>query len=214
MMFTSTQKRLVIITAPVLLVGFSLAHGLDWVMAHGMSEFDPHGFLEWMTSIRRRWLWVHVAGLALFPLFGIAVWWMLPADGFASHVSRVALAAYIILYAAFDSLVGIGSAVLLDYRAGAPVEEHSVVDNVIWHLMGSDIPGLFGNIVSVSWAAGLLAAAVALWRQHGWRVSLPLAGAGGLMGWSHFPPHGTAAGVLFGVAVWQYYGHRRAPRKD
>jgi hypothetical protein len=204
MPFSSTVKRSVIVAAPILLVVFSLLHGADWLAGHGMSDPDPHEFIDWMSSIRRRWLAVHVAGLALFPLFGVAVWSMLPSTGLASRVSRFALSTYIVLYAAFDAMVGIGSAVLLEYREGAPSDERSVVDGVIMHLMGSHTTSWFGDIASLSWAVGLLAAAAGLWTRHGWRVSAPLSAAGILMAWSHFPPFGAGAGAMLGLAAWQY----------
>ena len=44
----------------------------------------------------------------------------------------------------------------------------------------------------------------ALWRESGWRVSLPLASAGYVLAWSHFPPYGAIAGLALGISVWQY----------
>jgi hypothetical protein len=200
-------QQIAITAAPVLLVAFSLAHGADWLMAHGMSDVDPGTFVEWMASIRRRWLAVHVAGLAVFPLVGLAVWWMLPPHAVASRISRVGLAIYILMYAAFDAMVGIGTAVLLEYREAAPVGERPVVDDVIVHLlMGSDTAYRFGEIASIAWGSGALAAAIALWN---WRISLPLAAAGALLAWSHFPPFGAAAGAMLGLAAWQYLARER-----
>ena len=49
-----------------------------------------------------------------------------------------------------------------------------------------------------------LAAALALWRDFGWRVSVPLAAAGYVLAQSHFPPYGAVAGLALGIAVWQY----------
>jgi hypothetical protein len=51
---------------------------------------------------------------------------------------------------------------------------------------------------------GALAAALALWRHYGWRVSVPLASAGYVLAQTHFPPYGAIAGLALGIAVWQY----------
>ena len=57
---------------------------------------------------------------------------------------------------------------------------------------------------SIAWEIGALAAALALWRDYGWRVSVPLASAAYLLAKSHFPPSGAIAGLALGIAVWQY----------
>ena len=57
-----TYRRAVIIAAPLLLIVFSLTHGLDWFVMHGMHE-DEEAFLAYIVQIRSRWLAVHVAGI-------------------------------------------------------------------------------------------------------------------------------------------------------
>jgi hypothetical protein len=57
---------------------------------------------------------------------------------------------------------------------------------------------------SIALEIGALAAALALWRDYGWRVSVPLASAGYVLAQSHFPPYGAFAGPALGIAVWQY----------
>src|SRR5262245_40358517 len=118
-MTSAAWKRGAMIVAPILLVGFSLLHGLDEVLAQGYPP-QPDEWIRYLGTIPGRWLALHVAGLGLFPLLGLVVLWMLPAGGAASRVSRLALAAYIVLYPAFDTLVGIGSSNLIRYRATLP----------------------------------------------------------------------------------------------
>lgn len=125
---SSALRRAVIVAAPVALIVFSLAHGADWLVMHGMHDEDYDAFLEYIVQIRGRWLAVHVAGLALFPLLGVAVWWMLPRGRWASRLSRMGLAAYIVLYSAFDAIAGIGSSVAAEYRQGLPPDQrHAVI---------------------------------------------------------------------------------------
>ena len=57
---------------------------------------------------------------------------------------------------------------------------------------------------SITWEIAALAAALALWRDYGWRVSVPLAAAGWILSKGHFPPYGVLAGFALGLAVWQY----------
>ena len=142
---SSALRRAVIVAAPVALIVFSLAHGADWLVMHGMHDEDYDAFLEYIVQIRGRWLAVHVAGLALFPLLGVAVWWMLPRGRWASRLSRMGLAAYIVLYSAFDAIAGIGSSVAAEYRQGLPPDQrHAVTGRAIRQSQcaGSAVQGL------------------------------------------------------------------------
>jgi hypothetical protein len=201
-------QRLVVIAAPLSLIVFSLAHGLDWLVMHGMHE-DYDAFIQYIVDIRARWLAVHVVGLALFPLVGLAVWWMLPPARIASRISQAGLAVYIVVYAAFDAIAGIGSAVAAEYRVSTPAEDQPVIDGLMWALLGeADATYYLAEVASNAWLLGTGAAAVALWQETGWRVALPLL-LGGLTMWhSHFPPFGAIAGAMLSIAAWQFLAHR------
>jgi hypothetical protein len=198
-------QRLLIVTAPVLLLVFSLLHGVDFLISHGVGKPDPDQWVQYLSTVPRRWLALHVAGLALFPLLGAAVWSILPGKGTASQVSRAALAVYVILYPAFDALVGIGSALLIRQREAFSGSERAVLDSAIKSLFFDFSSPRFwlAATASLAWGAGVVAAAVALWRKWGWRVGLPLAFAGVSMSVDHMPPFGAVAGVMLGISVWQ-----------
>ena len=65
--------------------------------------------MQHLTNIQGRWLVAHVAGLALFPLLGMTIWWMLPPAA-REPVSSVALIPYMPLYIALDAVLGSGQA--------------------------------------------------------------------------------------------------------
>ena len=194
-----------IVGAPILLIALSLAHGLDWVMMHGLDDESYDAFIQYIVDVRGRWLAVHLAGLAVFPLVGIAIWWMLPTARMASRVSRLALAPYIVLYAGFDAVAGIGTAIVAGYRQGLPVEQQPIADGIMWSLMGESDPAFYlAEVASYAWAVGTGAAAVALWQERKWRVAVPLALGGAVFFHSHFPPFGAIAGAMLAVAAWQF----------
>lgn len=203
-------QRAVVLGAPLSLIPFSLAHGLDWLVMHGMHE-DYDAFIQYIVDIRGRWLAVHVVGLVLFPLVGLAVWWTLPPLRVASRISRAGLALYIVLYAAFDAIAGIGPAVVAEYRVSVPADDHPVVDGIMWSLLGeADATFYLAEVASYAWALGTGAAAVASWQERGWRVGLPMA-LGGLAMWhSHFPPFGAIAGAMLAIAAWQFLARGRS----
>jgi hypothetical protein len=139
-------RRGAMIAAPIVLVVFSLLHGGDELVLRGIPDHDE--WVRYVSTIPGRWLMLHVIGLALFPLLGLVTWWMLPLGRTASLVSRAALAAYIVLYPAYDALVGIGSSVLLRYRQTLPAADQAVLDPVI--------KGLFFDYLGVPTCLGRL----------------------------------------------------------
>ena len=147
----------------------------------------------------------YVSGVSDAPLLGMTIWWMLPPRGIVSGASKVALTVYMPLYIAVDGVLGIGSSILIHYREGLAPSDRAGVDGAFEALFfaPSAIDWL-DRSASIAWEIGALAAALALWRDYGWRVSVPLAAAGYLLAKSHFPPYGAFAGLALGIAVWQY----------
>src|SRR5688572_7947285 len=120
------------IAAPAGLIVFSLAHGtLSWSETHHLRSAGPDEWIQHLTNIQGRWLAAHVAGLALFPLLGMTIWWMLPSRGLATVVSRIALIVYMPLYIAVDAVLGIGSAILIRYRNGLAAADRAGADGAL-----------------------------------------------------------------------------------
>ena len=192
--------------APIGLIAFSLSHAtLSWSETQHLRNADLDQWIQHLTNIQGRWLAAHIGGIGLFPLIGMTIWWMLPQRGIVSSISKVALIVYVPLYIAVDAVLGIGSSILIRYREGLAPADRAGVDGAF--------EALFFSRSAVDWldrGAGLalqigaLAAAVAVWRDYGWRVSVPLAAAGYVLAQSHFPPYGAIAGLALGIAVWQF----------
>ena len=217
-MVPSRAKNAVILGAPLALIVFSLAHGLDWLVMHGMNDDNYDAFIQYIVDIRGRWLAVHLVGLYLFPLLGVAIWLMLPSGRVASRISQVGLAVYIVLYAAFDAVAGIGGAVLAGYREALPEGERSTVNGAMWALMGeADATAYLADAATYGWELGILGAAVALWQDRGWlrglRIGGPLVLGGVAFAQSHFPPFGAVAGVALAIAAWQFLRHLRREQR-
>lgn len=203
-------KRAAQIAAPILLFIFSLLHSGDQLIAHGMPP-EPDEWIDYLSRIPGRWLALHLVGLGMFPLLGLVVWWMLPPR---RRVSQVALASYVVLYPAFDALVGIGSSILIRYRGTLSVADRTVLDPIIKDLFFdySGIANALAGVASLAWGIGVIAAAAALWQRGAWRVGLPLAIAGAAMAVTHAPPFGTIAAIMLGLAIWQWLAGERQPR--
>jgi hypothetical protein len=210
----SRAKSAVILGAPLALIVFSLAHGLDWLVMHGMNDENYDAFIQYIVDIRGRWLAVHLIGLVLFPLLGAAIWLMLPTGRIVTRISQVGLAVYIVLYPAFDAVAGIGGAVLAGYREALPEAERPTVNGAIWSLMGeADATAHLSEAATYGWEVGVLGAVVALCQDRGWRrglrIAVPLVLGGAAFARSHFPPYGAVAGVLLAIAAWQFFATSR-----
>jgi hypothetical protein len=122
---------------------------------------------------------------------------------------------YVPLYIGLDAVLGIGSSILINYRLGLPPADRAGADGAF--------EALFFAPSAVDWLdrgatmaleIGAVAAAVAVWREYGWRVSVPLAVAGLVLARSHFPPYGAIAALALGLAVSQYLVIKRRPTGD
>ena len=206
MTIVDNAKRIAMIATPLGLIAFSLSHGtLSWSETQHLRSAGLDEWIQHLTNIRGRWLAAHIGGVALFPLIGMTIWWMLPPRGIVSSISKVALIVYVPLYVAVDAVLGIGSSILINYREGLAPSDRAGADGAFEALFfaPSAIDWLDRG-ASMALQIGALAAALALWRDYGWRVSLPLATAGYVLAQSHFPPYGAMAGLALGIAVWQY----------
>jgi len=167
---------------------------------------SPEEWVQLIASFGQRFLVLHILMLPLWPVLGLIVFWMLPHDRTWSRVSRIALVAYVVLYPAFDSLVGIGTGVQLGYRATLNAAGQAVLDPAIQLLFfdPSGVPEVLSMAGSVAWTVAAIAAAVSLWRPTGWRIAVPLIVCGMLMGWGHTWPMGPLANVALAIAAWQF----------
>ena len=120
------------ISAPVDLITLSLLHGtLSWSETQHLRTAGPDEWVQHLTNIQGRWLAAHLGGVALFPLLGMTIWWMLPPLGLASRVSKIALILYMPLYVAVDAVLGLGSSVLVQYREGLAPSDRAGADGAL-----------------------------------------------------------------------------------
>jgi lysylphosphatidylglycerol synthetase-like protein (DUF2156 family) len=193
MAMTSALRRSLLIGPPL-----ALAVALWW---------HPPGGEDVYASVRDdvdAWLFVHTAFLLATPLLGIAAFVLLRGlEGRAALVSRVALVFFLVFYTAYESNVGIGTAVLVDYANGLPAAEQAVVAGAIQDYNRNALitdPSLSMVVGALGWVTAMVAAAVAF-RRAGARWPLTL-----LIGFAalfaiHPPPIGPVGLVCFAAAA-------------
>ncbi len=92
-----TPKAFGIVAAPLLLAALGATH--------------PHVLTAETASY---WHALHLVLLALFPLLGVNLWWLLAGfSGWAAWTARVMAFLYITFYSALDVLGGIGTGTLV-----------------------------------------------------------------------------------------------------
>jgi hypothetical protein len=149
-----------------------------------------------------QWLLVHVGTLLFIGLMGAALI-LLVSDlrGLAATVSRVAAGAFILCYGAAEAILGIAAGVLVRYANVAPENERAGLAAAIQRLWDDMISAdLAATVGAVAWAAGIIAAAVAL-RQAGAPLAVSLLLAVSTIALLHGPPIGPIGLVFFAAAV-------------
>lgn len=150
------------------------------------------------------WLLVHTAFLLATPLLGIAAFVLLHGlSSRAATVSRVALVFFLVFYTAYESNVGVGTGVLVDYANGLPAAEQAVVADAIQDYNRNAIitdPSLSMILGTLGWITAMIAAAVAFRREGaGWPVTLVIGLAAVFA--IHPPPIGPLGLVCFAAGV-------------
>lgn len=187
----------------VFLVGVPLA----WVI---LLLFHPSGegedlYADLQDQVTRM-LVVHIGMLLFIPLMAVVVYVLLRGvEGTAARVSRIALAPYVVFYGAWEAMYGIGLGILGDVVNGLPEAERATGAAVIQDYGENVLLRGFGVLVSigsVAFITAAIAAGVALRRQAGAPIAVPvLLGLSGFLITAHPPPYGPIGLALFVAAV-------------
>jgi hypothetical protein len=194
----------------VLLIGVPLV----WAV---LLLFHPTGDGDEFYPIVRdqvtAWITVHVGTLLFVPLIAAAVYVLLRGvEGTAAHVGRVALAPFVVFYATWEALIGIGVGILADEVNGLSAAEQSAGAKVIEDFADSGIIRAFELIGTGSLFIALTAAGIALRRRAGAPLAVPvlLVLAAVPIAW-HVRPFGQVGLALFIAAVLLVVRARSVP---
>jgi hypothetical protein len=144
-------RQLLLFVPPLLVSAVNLTHPM---VAPPVYVAVLH-HLEW-------WLWLHIVNLALFPLFGLSAYLLL--DGVhngAAAVSRLAIAVFVPVYAAFDALTGIGTGTLVQLAQNLPPDQAAFATQFVNAFYDSATLYTIAAAGSIAWVIAMLSAAVA-----------------------------------------------------
>jgi hypothetical protein len=186
-------RRLFLVATPL-----ALAVVLWWHPAGGEDVY------EGVRDDVGAWLFVHTALLLFTPLLGLAAFLLLSGlKSLAATVSRIAVVFFLVFYTAYETTIGVGTGVLVDYANGLPAAEQAVVADAIQDYNRNWIsadPSVALVLGSLGWVVAMVAAAVALRRAGaGWPVTA-LVGLAALFA-IHPPPIGPVGLACFAAAA-------------
>jgi hypothetical protein len=177
-----------------------------WVvvaLVHPMVQADA--IYEGLRHDVGLWVGVHVAQLVLATGLGAALWLAVRGrSGPAATLTRLAVPVYLVFFAAFDSVAGIGSGLALHHaesltggeRAGAIGTAEYLLDNR-W---AGDMSALW-SVAQVALVVAVLGTAVTL-RRAGTRRLTWVAGFVGALACMHAGPPAAVGLVALGTALW------------
>jgi hypothetical protein len=169
---------------------------------HGAA--DPARATE-LQELLTRWTVIHLGLLVALPLLGLQLVHTLRGHASrAADLARVAAVVAVGFYAAFESLVGLGTGVLVRLAGQVPAGQRSGALELAqrWWEVPAPIPVIF-TVAIVAWVVALTAAAVAKRQANASRaVVWSLLAAGWLFAAGHPGLTGAAAMVALAASAW------------
>jgi hypothetical protein len=190
----SISLRRVLVLAPPALLGIvNLGHPVLTPPIY--RSVGPH--LPW-------WGTLHLINLGLFSLMGLAVYLLLnQVHNTAASLSRLAIAVFIPLYAAFDALAGIGTGLLARLGSELPATQVGVAESLIDRYWSSGTINGLAIAGSIAWTIALLAAAVAVTSPERRRLAAMVAVVVFLAGgWARTHLFGDSNGINIMPTWW------------
>jgi hypothetical protein len=183
--------------------------------------FHPGGegdqiYLDVQDNVTR-FLVVHVGMMIFIPLMAVVIYLLLRGvEGTAAWISRIALVPFVVFYSAWEVLQGIGVGILANELNGLPQADSALREDLVQDFAEHALIGpfsVFGSLGSMGLIVAAIAAGVALYRQAGAPLSVPiLLAISGLLITVHPPPYGPTGLALFMVAVVLFVRSRMGVR--
>lgn len=193
------QRRLFSTRELAFVVGVPVAWGI-LLLFHPL---DGNSFYDVIDGNVTAWVTVHI-GMGIFvPLFaGVVVLLLRGVKSTAATVSRIGLAVFAVLYAAWELLLGAGTGILTKQVNALPEEQQAVGADLVESYAESGVIMVLSVLGSLGLGVAMIGAAIALRGAYGlgWPaivlmlLSLPLIAI-------HEPPFGPAGLTIFIVAV-------------
>jgi hypothetical protein len=187
------------------LIGVPLAWAVLLWFHPSVARDDVYGSLRDQVATYQI---VHVGTLIFIGLIGVALYLLVrDLPGRAATISRLAIGPFVVLYGAWEAVIGPATAALVQHANDVPPSERPLVSDTIQSLQDNVIvgdPGVVGGIGALAWIAAVIAAAVAVRHAGAPFLATVLLGLS-LVVVSHPPPIGPVGLACFAGAVLVLY---------
>jgi|SRR5215211_1032193 len=196
------------------LLAFAIGVPLAWaVLLWFHPDVDPNHVYRDLRDEVTTYQIVHVGTLIFIGLIGAALYLLVrDLPGTAARISRLAIGPFVVLYAAYEAVIGLAIGALVQHANDAPVSQQPALADAIQSL-GTNVivgdPGIVGSVGALAWIVATIVAAVAYRRVGAPVLATVLLGLSFLVA-SHPPPLGPIGLVCFAGAVAVLARHERA----
>ena len=201
-------------------LAFMIGVPLAWavlLLFHPTGEGEAITYADLQDQVTA-WLVVHIGMMLFIPLMAGAVYLLLRGiESTAARVSRIALVPFVVVYGAYEVLLGIGAGILVQDVNGLPASDKAAgaalvnefTDNVL--IRGFSVLSTIGALAFIT---AMIAAGIALRREAAAPLSVPvLLGLSGFLITAHPPPYGPTGLVLF-IAAALLFARGRARQEQ
>ena len=151
-----TWRRIVLIGAPLAWIPVAFLH----------PAASPDAVYEDLAAAADRWLYVHLAQLVLTLWLGVAMWIAVAGRrGLAASITRFAVPVFLVSFAAFDSVAGIATGLVVRHAQSLPAAQADGAASATEYLALNYITGDFsplGIISGISLVAAVVGVAMTL----------------------------------------------------
>jgi hypothetical protein len=199
-------------------LAFAIGVPLAWaVLLWFHPDVDPNDVYGSLRDEASTYLIVHVGTLIFIGLIGAALYLLVrDLPGRAARVSRIAIGPFVLLYGAWEAVIGLAIGVMVQHANDSPARQRPAISDTI-QSVGNDViigdPGIVGSVGAIAWVVAAISAAVAYRRAGAPALAWVLLGLS-LLVVSHPPPIGPVALVFFAAAVLLLSRADRVPRTE
>jgi len=186
-------------------LAFLLGVPMAWALLllfHGGADRDAiyAGLKDEVTT----WQIVHAGTLIFIGLMGLALYLLVrDLPGRAAAISRLAVGPFVLLYGAYEAVIGLATGALVQHANGLSPGERPAVSDAIQSLQDNVIigdPGVVGGLGVLAWLTAVIAAAIAYRRARAPALASVLLGLSAIVV-AHPPPIGPVGLACFAGAV-------------
>lgn len=192
-------RRLLLLGAPAALVAVEIFHP---------THFSQNVFYGLMPHLDQ-WMLVHILQLPLFSFIGLGLFTVLKGIHHpVATVARMATWLFIVYYAAFDSIAGLGTGLLIRHGLALPPEQQAIAAKLAQeYFLDPYLGGMhswMSEFASLAWLVAAWATAwVLYWAKKPLVTVCLIAVAGAVLWISHAYPYGPVAfSCLFVAYAW------------